>query len=159
MYATRWREHGWCLTIVNVFQVGLPWHAMSITQNMWKSWQLHMWHATKGCGVSSFYVEGFYKSHEGKRSSRGSWLIVPKPIGMLFTLCLAHQKTFPNHCTTKKKLVFSIGFSPWKCTPISSFRCHICVKTNGNWQQLQKFQNTWWRKCQLWGYKVLVAFV
>ncbi len=42
----------------------------------------------------------------------------------------------------KKKLVFSIGFSPWKCTPISSFRCHICVKTNGNWQQLQKFQNT-----------------
>ncbi len=44
--------------------------------------------------------------------SRGSWLIVFKPIGMLFTLCLADQETFLNHCTTKKKLVFSIGFSP-----------------------------------------------
>jgi hypothetical protein len=54
-------------------------------------------------------VEGFYKSHEGKRSSRGSWLIVPKPIGMLFTLCLAHQKTFPNHCTKKKNLSFPLG--------------------------------------------------
>jgi hypothetical protein len=38
-------------------------------------------------------------------------------------LCLVHKKSLPNHCTTKKELVFSIGFNPWKFTLIGLFNC------------------------------------
>jgi hypothetical protein len=41
---------------------------------------------------------------------------------MLFTLCLAHQKTLPNHCITNKELAISIGFNPWSFTPIGLFK-------------------------------------
>jgi hypothetical protein len=58
---------------------------------------------------------------------KGFMINMLKPIGMLFTLCLAHEETLPNHYTTKKKLVFSIRFNPWRSTLISSFECHICM--------------------------------
>jgi hypothetical protein len=59
-----------------------------------------------------------------------SWLIMFKQTRMLFTLCLAHHETLPNHCITKKELSISIGFNPWSFTTI--------VYLNHIWEQ-----NTW----------------
>jgi hypothetical protein len=47
---------------------------------------------------------------------------------MLFTLCLAHQKTLPNHCITNKELSISIRFNPWSFTPIVLFKPHLGAK-------------------------------
>ncbi len=131
-----YKEHGWCLTIVNLFWVdyhGIPclWPKLcqshdNVTCDMQSKdveSQVLMWRAL----VKVMKANVSLTCHNLK----GSSLIVLKQIGMLSTLCFAHHETLPNHYITKKKLVFSIRFNPWRFTPIGLFGCHTCE------------QNTW----------------